>query len=159
MQCNWEQHVTWLSILWYWLFQCLLHHSHWFTNWRERWISWYGNRNNTFPDPGLGDAASLEDAVGTSNIHSAELYEKPWMNSDEICFQLLQDGRRTIYMRQRPFLPIFLRRVAEMFEIIVFTANQSIYAEQLLDKMEGVGYTNIAVYRSVEEDITWKVLD
>ena len=46
-----------------------------------------------------------------------------------------------------------------MFEIIVFTANQSIYAEQLLDKMEGVGYTNIAVYRSVEEDITWKVLD
>ncbi|RVX02084.1 hypothetical protein VitviT2T_002874 [Vitis vinifera] len=102
----------------------------------------------------LGDAASLEDAVGTSNIHSAELYEKPWMNSDEICFQLLQDGRRTIYMRQRPFLPIFFSRVAEMFEIIVFTANQSIYAEQLLDKMEGVGYTNIAVYRSVEEDIT-----
>ncbi|KAL6348370.1 hypothetical protein AAG906_005674 [Vitis piasezkii] len=76
----------------------------------------------------LGDAASLEDAVGTSNIHSAELYEKPWMNSDEICFQLLQDGRPTIYMRQRPFLPIFL--------------------------MEGVGYTDIAVYRSLEEDIT-----
>ncbi|XP_034680116.1 uncharacterized protein LOC117910171 [Vitis riparia] len=99
----------------------------------------------------LGDAASLEDAVGTSNIHSAELYEKPWMNSDEICFQLLQ---ATIYMRQRSFLPIFLRRVAEMFEIIVFIANQSIYDEQLLDKMEGVGYTNIAVYRSVEEDIT-----
>ena len=34
-----------------------------------------------------------------------------------------------------------------------------VYAERLLDKIEDVGYTDTAVYRSVEEDITWKVLD
>lgn len=38
-----------------------------------------------------------------------------------------------IYVRQRPYLHVFLERVAEMFEVIVFTASQSIYAEQLLD--------------------------
>lgn len=42
----------------------------------------------------------------------------------------------TVYVRQRPYLPIFLERVAEMFEIIVFTASQSIYAEQLLDILD-----------------------
>ena len=39
----------------------------------------------------------------------------------------------TVYVRQRPFLQTFLERVAEMFEIIIFTASQSIYAERLLD--------------------------
>lgn len=42
----------------------------------------------------------------------------------------------TIYVRQRPFLQMFLERVAQMFEIIVFTASQSIYAEQLLDILD-----------------------
>ncbi|XP_077227096.1 uncharacterized protein LOC143860392 [Tasmannia lanceolata] len=42
----------------------------------------------------------------------------------------------TVYVRQRPYLQIFLERVAEMFEIIVFTASQSIYAEQLLDILD-----------------------
>ncbi|KAJ7949450.1 CTD small phosphatase-like protein 2 [Quillaja saponaria] len=43
---------------------------------------------------------------------------------------------QTVYVRQRPFLQKFLERVAEMFEIIVFTASQSIYAEQLLDVLD-----------------------
>ncbi|KAF5736295.1 CTD small phosphatase-like protein 2 [Tripterygium wilfordii] len=39
----------------------------------------------------------------------------------------------TVYVKKRPHLQTFLQRVAEMFEIIIFTASQSIYAEQLLD--------------------------
>ncbi|THG19308.1 hypothetical protein TEA_028507 [Camellia sinensis var. sinensis] len=41
-----------------------------------------------------------------------------------------------VYVKQRHYLQMFLERVAEMFEIVVFTASQSIYAEQLLDIMD-----------------------
>lgn len=42
----------------------------------------------------------------------------------------------TIYVRCRPFLNDFLERVAGLFEIIIFTASQSIYAEQLLNVLD-----------------------
>ncbi|KAG6407234.1 hypothetical protein SASPL_130220 [Salvia splendens] len=45
----------------------------------------------------------------------------------------------TVYVRERPHLHTFLRRVADMFEIIVFTASQSIYASQLLDILDPEG--------------------
>lgn len=41
-----------------------------------------------------------------------------------------------MYVKQRPYLKVFLERVAEMFEIVVFTASQSIYAEKLLDILD-----------------------
>ncbi|KAL0352904.1 UNVERIFIED_CONTAM: CTD small phosphatase-like protein 2 [Sesamum angustifolium] len=45
----------------------------------------------------------------------------------------------TVYVKQRPHLQTFLKRVAEMFEIVVFTASQSIYAKQLLDVLDPDG--------------------
>ncbi|KAF5738296.1 CTD small phosphatase-like protein 2 [Tripterygium wilfordii] len=42
----------------------------------------------------------------------------------------------TVYVKKRPHLQTFLQRVAEMFEIIIFTASQSIYAEHLLDILD-----------------------
>ncbi|KAL7168603.1 hypothetical protein ACSBR2_038939 [Camellia fascicularis] len=42
----------------------------------------------------------------------------------------------TIYVKQRLYLQMFLERVAEMFQIVVFTTSQSIYAEQLLDILD-----------------------
>uniref|UniRef100_A0A803MV73 FCP1 homology domain-containing protein n=4 Tax=Chenopodium quinoa TaxID=63459 RepID=A0A803MV73_CHEQI len=45
----------------------------------------------------------------------------------------------TVYVKERPHLRSFLKKVAEMFEIIVFTASQSIYAEQLLDILDPDG--------------------
>ncbi|KAL1829601.1 uncharacterized protein LOC108210191 [Daucus carota subsp. sativus] len=41
-----------------------------------------------------------------------------------------------VYVKKRPHLHVFLGKVAEMFKIIVFTASQSIYAEQLLDILD-----------------------
>lgn len=42
----------------------------------------------------------------------------------------------TVYVKQRPYLHMFLEKVAGMFEIVVFTASQSIYAKQLLDILD-----------------------
>jgi CTD small phosphatase-like protein 2 len=42
----------------------------------------------------------------------------------------------TIYVRCRPYLKEFMERVASMFETIIFTASQSIYAEQLLNVLD-----------------------
>ncbi|XP_009415258.2 uncharacterized protein LOC103996140 [Musa acuminata AAA Group] len=42
----------------------------------------------------------------------------------------------TVYVRQRPFLQMFLDSVAQMFEIVIFTAAQSIYAGELLDILD-----------------------
>ncbi|XVF25529.1 hypothetical protein REPUB_Repub13aG0220400 [Reevesia pubescens] len=42
----------------------------------------------------------------------------------------------TVYVKQRPHLQTFLEKVAEMFEVVIFTASQSIYAEQLLDILD-----------------------
>ncbi|KAL6969270.1 hypothetical protein U1Q18_028994 [Sarracenia purpurea var. burkii] len=41
-----------------------------------------------------------------------------------------------VYVRCRPHLKDFMERVAGLFEIIVFTASQSIYAEQLLNVLD-----------------------
>jgi CTD small phosphatase-like protein 2 len=45
----------------------------------------------------------------------------------------------TVYVKQRPYLHVFLERVAEMFEVVIFTASQGIYAEQLLNILDPDG--------------------
>ncbi|CAL0306496.1 unnamed protein product [Lupinus luteus] len=45
----------------------------------------------------------------------------------------------TVYVKQRPNLHTFLERVSEMFEVVIFTASQSIYAKQLLDILDPDG--------------------
>ncbi|XP_057949579.1 uncharacterized protein LOC131144750 [Malania oleifera] len=43
---------------------------------------------------------------------------------------------QTVYVRCRPHLRDFMDKVAGLFEIIIFTASQSIYAEQLLNVLD-----------------------
>jgi CTD small phosphatase-like protein 2 len=45
----------------------------------------------------------------------------------------LGPARHIVWVRKRPHLHAFLNRVAQLFEVVVFTASQRVYAEQLLD--------------------------
>ncbi|KAL6609452.1 hypothetical protein ACP70R_039421 [Stipagrostis hirtigluma subsp. patula] len=45
-------------------------------------------------------------------------------------------GDHTVYVRQRPHLEMFLEQVAQMFEVVIFTASERVYAEPLLDKLD-----------------------
>ncbi|XBI64677.1 hypothetical protein VPH35_044747 [Triticum aestivum] len=45
----------------------------------------------------------------------------------------------TVHVTQRPYLKMFLEKVAQMFELVIFTASQRIYAEQIIDRLDPDG--------------------
>uniref|UniRef100_A0A0D9V3U9 FCP1 homology domain-containing protein n=2 Tax=Leersia perrieri TaxID=77586 RepID=A0A0D9V3U9_9ORYZ len=52
-------------------------------------------------------------------------------------FPVLFDSKEhMVYVKKRPHLRMFLQKMAEMFEIVIFTASQSVYADQLLDILD-----------------------
>lgn len=61
---------------------------------------------------------------------------EPCDNADFTFTVNLNLTEHTVYVRCRPHVREFLERVARFFEIIIFTASQSIYAEQLLNVLD-----------------------
>ncbi len=58
-------------------------------------------------------------------------------------------------VRKRPHLHTFLKRMAQLFDIVVFTASQKIYAEQLLDIVDPKGeYIRHRIYR--DSCVVWE---
>ncbi|CAI7929000.1 unnamed protein product, partial [Closterium sp. NIES-54] len=49
---------------------------------------------------------------------------------------LLNSHTHMVHVRKRPHVETFLQKVAELFEVVVFTASQGIYADKLLDIMD-----------------------
>ncbi|GAB2220399.1 hypothetical protein Drorol1_Dr00008049 [Drosera rotundifolia] len=61
---------------------------------------------------------------------------EPCPNADFTFKVNFNQKEHTVYVRCRPHLRDFMERVANLFEIIIFTASQSIYAEQLLNVLD-----------------------
>lgn len=59
-------------------------------------------------------------------------------------FTVAFNGREhSVAVRQRPFLFEFLERVAQLYEVVVFTASQKVYAEQLLNILDPKRYAKL----------------
>uniref|UniRef100_A0ACD5T7A6 Uncharacterized protein n=1 Tax=Avena sativa TaxID=4498 RepID=A0ACD5T7A6_AVESA len=55
----------------------------------------------------------------------------------DFSFPMLREEKAyTVYVKKRPYVDAFLEKVAQMFEIAVFTASLSSYADQLLDILD-----------------------
>ncbi|KAK9056018.1 hypothetical protein SSX86_027105 [Deinandra increscens subsp. villosa] len=75
-------------------------------------------------------------------------------NDADFTFPVFVDFKEyTVYVKQRPYVKEFLERVSEMFQIVVFTASQSIYANQLLDILDPHG--KIISRRAYRESCTF----
>ncbi|OAY85129.1 CTD small phosphatase-like protein 2-B isoform X2 [Ananas comosus] len=58
----------------------------------------------------------------------------------DFTFPVFSDMKPTpVYVKKRPYLLMFLERVAEMFEIVIFTASQRTYAENVLSRLDPAG--------------------
>jgi hypothetical protein len=55
----------------------------------------------------------------------------------DFSFPVAFNGREhRVHVRRRPHLQPFLERCAQLFEVVVFTASQKVYAEQLLNVLD-----------------------
>ncbi|WVZ69586.1 hypothetical protein U9M48_018353 [Paspalum notatum var. saurae] len=72
----------------------------------------------------------------------------PCDNADFTLEVFFNMKNHTVYVRKRPHLKMFLEKVAQMFELVIFTASQRIYAEQLIDRLDPDGkYISRRIYR------------
>jgi len=67
----------------------------------------------------------------------------------DICFPVFFGGMEyNVHVRLRPHLAGFLQRISQHFEVIVFTASQKVYANELLNRIDPQGqYIRHRMYR------------
>ncbi|RAL42980.1 hypothetical protein DM860_009762 [Cuscuta australis] len=79
--------------------------------------------------PSLTLALDLDETL----VHSTV---EPCIDADFTFSVNFNTMDHTVYVRCRPHLRYFLERVSHLFEIIIFTASQSIYAERVLNVLD-----------------------
>jgi CTD small phosphatase-like protein 2 len=78
---------------------------------------------------GGGQVLDLDETLVHSTLDSEEM--------PDFTFPVNFNNREhVVSVKQRPHLRTFLERVATLFEVVVFTASQKIYAEQLLNILD-----------------------
>ena len=61
---------------------------------------------------------------------------EPISDADMIFPVVFNGMEYQVHVRTRPYLTQFLERVCRKFEVIVFTASQKVYANELLDRID-----------------------
>lgn len=91
------------------------------------------------------------DLLNNASINTETLVHSTLEHCDDADFNFrvfFNMKEHTVYVKKRPYLHTFLERVADMFNVVIFTASQSIYAEQLLDVLDpGQKLISHRVYR------------
>ncbi|KAJ3089067.1 CTD (Carboxy-terminal domain, RNA polymerase II, polypeptide A) small [Physocladia obscura] len=77
-------------------------------------------------------------------VHSAF---KPVSNADFIIPILIDDKYHNVYVLKRPHVQEFLEKMAAHFELVVFTASVSNYADPVLDLLDPKGFVQYRLYR------------
>jgi RNA polymerase II subunit A small phosphatase-like protein len=77
-------------------------------------------------------------------VHSSFVQEP----QSKFAISLSIEGRPVrIYVNIRPGVPQFLERVADLYEVVVFTASLSAYADPLLDQIDTRGLISARLFR------------
>ena len=66
-------------------------------------------------------------------VHSAF---RPLDRSDFVIPVNIDDGSFNVYVLKRPWVDTFLKRAAEHYELVIFTASLSKYADPVIDKLD-----------------------
>ena len=87
--------------------------------------------------PGPVALTSPEAPSGISGVGGRKGQPPPPGAVSRFSFDVALAGRtHAVHVRTRPHLLPFLERCARLFEVVVFTASQKVYAEQLLDVID-----------------------
>jgi len=109
------------------------------------------------PPPSIGDLPQLGPQVGSNIgrktlvldldetlVHSSFRVVK---NADIVIGVEIEGEHHQVYVRKRPGCDEFLVRVAELYEIVIYTASMAKYASPLLDKLDASGVCHWRLYR------------
>lgn len=87
------------------------------------------------------EAPPVSNSVGLSTSAAQVHSTLDGSETADFSFTVKFNSREhSVAVRQRPFLFEFLERVAQLYEVVVFTASQKVYAEQLLNILDPKRY-------------------
>lgn len=72
---------------------------------------------------------------------------QPVDNADFVIPIQIEGTQHKVYVLKRPGVDKFMRRVAERYEVVIFTASLSLYADPLLDQLDIHGVVRHRLYR------------
>jgi len=97
------------------------------------------------PDESVASRICLVLDLDETLVHSSF---KPVVVPDLVIPVEIKGNIHQVYVRKRPMLEEFMRRAAELFEVVVFTASLAEYADPLMDELDLEGqYVHHRLFR------------